>query len=272
MILTTRTRALLAGGVVAGAALVAAPGAEANDRHFTFTYETATLAAGSFELEPWTTLRIGRRYGYLGIDASLEFEVGITDRLQTAVYLHGFGLGSNETGTWRTESGFAGASSEWKYRILDQGLHGIGLAVYGEFTVTPDEVEAEARLLLDRRFGRFLLAANVVVAHQWVLTGDTPEREFELEVDVAGGWFFTPRFMLGLEVRSSNHWTLAPDVSHEDTTFFAGPTVAYSSRGYWLAASVMPQIGAAVGATGNDVRNLTSQEMVNARFLMGAHF
>jgi hypothetical protein len=57
--------------------LLATPGL-ANERHFTLSYESATLPAGAVEIEPQTTFRMGREQYYLGLDHRLEFEVGIT--------------------------------------------------------------------------------------------------------------------------------------------------------------------------------------------------
>ena len=69
-------------GLLLGAAgaLSAAP-ASANERHFTYTYESAVLPAGQRELEFWTTWRNGRAQYYSGFDHRVEYEFGITDRL-----------------------------------------------------------------------------------------------------------------------------------------------------------------------------------------------
>src|SRR5262245_5114486 len=64
------------------------PRAEANERHFTYTYETAVLPQGAKELEFWTTPRLGREDYFARFDQRLEFEVGLTNRLQTSVYLN----------------------------------------------------------------------------------------------------------------------------------------------------------------------------------------
>src|SRR5262245_32721798 len=62
--------------------------ASANDRHFTYTYETAVLAPGAREVEIWSTPRIGRTDYYTAFDERLELELGLTDRLLTAFYLN----------------------------------------------------------------------------------------------------------------------------------------------------------------------------------------
>src|SRR5262245_2737073 len=98
-----------------GAALLAAGAAEANERHFTYVYESATLPTGAKEIEIWTTPRVGREDYYRRFDQRAEFEVGLTDRLQTALYLN-FEAVSQETGdVMESEFAFGGVSSEWKY-------------------------------------------------------------------------------------------------------------------------------------------------------------
>src|SRR5262245_34530149 len=66
----------------------ALPAAYGNERHFTYTYESAVLPAQAKEIEVWTTPRLGRDDYYARFDQRLEFEVGLTDRLQTSLYLN----------------------------------------------------------------------------------------------------------------------------------------------------------------------------------------
>ncbi len=60
----------------------------AQDRVFTYTYQSPVLNKGQKEIEVWTTLRGGRNDYFRGIDHRLEFEIGLGKRLQTAFYLN----------------------------------------------------------------------------------------------------------------------------------------------------------------------------------------
>src|SRR5579871_203217 len=125
--------------------LLAPAGVRANERHFTFAYETGTLPRGVFELEPWNTVRIGRLGGdYVGWDGRLELEVGLGDRLQTSLYVNGGWTWDGTAGPTMSTGEFRGLSSEWKFRILTLGVDPMGLAAYAEVTVEPDEFELEA--------------------------------------------------------------------------------------------------------------------------------
>src|SRR4051794_25795500 len=88
--------------------------AAANDRHMTYTYESAVLAEGARELEVWTTARVGRHGYYAAFDQRLEFETGLTNRLQTSFYLNFSGITAETGGVKSSQMEFGGVSSEWK--------------------------------------------------------------------------------------------------------------------------------------------------------------
>ena len=73
---------------VLGIAVVARPTAAASERHFTYTYESSVLRPGGREIEPWNTFRLGKSDFYSRLDTRIEAELGLTDRLQTSLYLN----------------------------------------------------------------------------------------------------------------------------------------------------------------------------------------
>jgi len=79
----------------------------AQDRLFTYTYQSTVLNKGQRELEVWNTLRTGRDDFYARLDHRTEFEIGLGGRLQTAFYL-------NLTSKTKTvsESGIKSTSTE----------------------------------------------------------------------------------------------------------------------------------------------------------------
>src|SRR5262245_41793775 len=208
--------------------------AAGTERRFTYTYESATLGAGEREIEPWTTLRLGRNEYYRAIDNRLELEFGITDRLMTAWYLN---LSSATTdvpgatpGSLSRETEFEhGGSWEWKYKLLDPVADPLGLALYLEGGFTSTEVELETKLILDKRVGNFLFALNAVGEYEWNSSSGTTKQEKLFEFDAGAVYFFTPVFSAGLELRNQNE--IAPeehaDGSVEDewefSVFSAGP-------------------------------------------------
>ena len=257
---------------LAAIALGSATPAFANERHFTYTYESAVLPKGARELEIWTTARLGREEFYARFDERVEFEVGLTDRLLTAFYLNTSSTTAQIAPDAReSEFEFEGVSSEWKYKLSDPVADALGVALYGEASGGPGESELEAKLILDKQFGKLLLAANLVGAHEWDYAGVDTETEVEAEVDLGATWFFHPGFAAGVEVRNHNEIV---EGEWEHSALFAGPVVAYGSDDWWFALSVLPQLPALKKEDtpgDDDSRVLDEHEKLNARLLFSFH-
>lgn len=269
---------------IAAAALIvsfAAPVA-ASERHFTYTYESQVLNPGDVELEPWTTLRAGREDFYHRYDLRLELEVGVIENLQTALYWNMSSIAEdveveNADDEREVSFEFTGVSSEWKYKLTDSVADALGSALYFEATAAPTEAELEAKLILDKRIGPWLVAFNAVAEYEWEFEepGET-ERELVLAPVLGAGYFFAPRFMAGLEVRS--HTELGDGGSeYEHTAFFAGPVAAYAADSWWAALTVLPQIAAIKGDDEDDADEgqssleLEEHERIEVRLLLGFH-
>src|SRR5512138_3244911 len=124
--------------------------ARANERHFSYTYESAVLAPGEKEIEVWTTYRNGRDTRYTRFDERLEFEIGVLPGLQTSLYVNLTAVAQGVNGSL-AKSTEVSVSNEWKWRLLDGNVDGIGLALYGEITGGVDELELEGKLIVDKR-------------------------------------------------------------------------------------------------------------------------
>jgi hypothetical protein len=84
-------------------------------------------------------------------------ELGLTDRLQTSLYLN---MKAATADTPQSRSG---------------------------------STELEGKLILDKRVGRSLGALNLVAEHEWNFEEPETKREKTFEMDAAGCWFLTPR-------------------------------------------------------------------------------
>jgi hypothetical protein len=255
---------------VLGVLLVAvAATATASERRFTYTYESGVLRPGAREIEPWSTFRLGKSAFYGRLDTRLEAELGLTDRLQTALYLNLKAVTADTPLGRSSATELEGISSEWKLKLADPVADRAGVAVYGELSAGPSEVELEGKLILDKRVGRLLGAVNLVAEHEWELEESGTARETALEVDAAACWFLTPRFTAGLEVRS--HTVLPPEGEPTRSALFLGPTVSYAREGWWVAATVLPQVWAPKGASDGHL-DLEEHERVEVRLLFGLEF
>ncbi len=270
-----RTAALL---VCAGVA--ATTSAAANERHFTYTYETAVLQPGQLELEPWTTWRFKRESYYSRFDQRLELEAGVVDGLQTALYWNMSATTADTevtdpaTGTTQTVRGssfeFKSVSNEWKLQLADPVADPVGLGLYVEGGLGPAEAEIEAKILLDKKMGDILVAANVVGEYEVEFeSADETEKEIVVEFDLGAAYLVSDSFSLGLEVRSVSEFENGEEL--ESSTLFAGPVFGFARESWWAALSFMPQVVALKGASEDSALDLEHQERYNTRLLVGFH-
>ncbi|MEZ4220316.1 MAG: DUF6662 family protein [Polyangiaceae bacterium] len=269
-------RALL----VAGALFTCAAAASANERHFTYTYETAVLQPGQVELEPWTTWRFKRQNYYSRFDQRLEFEAGVVEGLQTALYWNMSATTADtvvvdpNTGASQTVRGsgfeFKSISNEWKLQLADPVADPVGLGLYVEGALGPAEAELEGKVLVDKKLDSVVIAANVVGEYEVEFEDpDETEKEIVLELDVGAAYFVTDRFSVGVEVRNVNEFENAEEL--ESSTLFAGPTLGFSQEGWWAAISFLPQVVALKGASEDSALDLEHQERYTTRLLLGLH-
>lgn len=256
-------------GLALGAALItlASPFAvaRASDRQFAYTYGSSVLGPDEVEFEPWTTARLGRAEFYRRFDERLEFEAGLSERLQTSLYLNFSATGQGPAAARSSAFEFEGISSEWKFKLTDPVAHPLGSALYAEVTMNALEADLEGKLILDKRVGPFLAALNLVGEREWSLEHATAAQETAVEVDAAFAWLVRHNLSLGLEARSVN--VLGPAGR---SVLFAGPALSYSTKAWWAALAFQPQLIALRGAT-NGRLNLEDQERLEARLLLGFH-
>lgn len=243
--------------------------AAGNERHFTYTYESAVLPTGAKELEVWTTPRIGREDYYVRFDERLEFEIGLTDRLMTAFYLNWSAITAEVApDTRESETEFGGVSSEWKYKLMDPVADGLGLALYGELSGGTDEFEIEGKLIVDKQVGDLILAGNLVLANEWELEADETEAEQEVEIDLAVAYFLRPGLTAGLELRNHNE---IHEGDWEHSALFFGPVFGYATDSWWAALTILPQLPALKKGADDNTRVLDEHEKLEARLLFSFH-
>ncbi len=250
--------------------LLAPRRASANERHFAYTYESATVPVGQVELEPWVTLRTGRDGYGRRMDHRVELEWGIARNVQTALYLNWSASATPEG----ERIDWQGVSNEWKWQLADPSADPVGFALYFEPGIGPAEADLELKVLADKRIGNVLLAANLIGEVEWEWTAGTaadgtPEREAEteyvLEATAAGSYLLTESVSAGLEARSHNRFAAG---GLQRAALFAGPVASWRGPGIWATGAVLLQLPALV-AEGNRTRERQGHEAVEARVVLG---
>jgi hypothetical protein len=250
--------------------------AAANDRHFSYTYETGVLAPGAREIEVSTTLRAGREEHFSALDHRLEFEVGVAENLMTAFYLNmGNTTAANEIGGLTSEFEWGGFSNEWKWKLMDPVANAVGLALYGEITYSTTGFELEPKILLDKRLGNLLLAANLVAEFEYTSGVDeTVLEEIAPDVVLGATYEFHKGAYAGVELRNHNAFinnSESGEFEHEFSSLYAGPVVSYATETWWVTFTVLPQLPALSKAEGGSILVLDDGERFNARLLLSFH-
>ncbi|MEI8087401.1 MAG: hypothetical protein WCG93_14420 [Paludibacter sp.] len=222
----------------------------AQDRLFTYTYQSNVLNKGQKEIEVWSTMRNEREKYYRAFDHSLEFELGLGSKLQTSFYLnYGYSKGintSNGNESIADENNYSFAN-EWKLKLSDPVVNPVGSAFYFEYKLATDEVELESKLIFDKQIGNTVHALNVVGEYAFINALESndktvdlkSEKEINFELNYAFAYQLNKNFSLGLEVMNQNR--------HESdqwkySLLSAGPCLSYNFEGFWVNLSFMPQI------------------------------
>ena len=193
---------------------------KAQDRQFVWSYQSNTLPKGAKDIEAWTTYRTGREYFYNRLDTRLEFETGLSNKLQTALYFNAShqsfgasidtlgGIADTSVSGIFSESEFS-ISSEWKLNIMDASTAPFGFAVYAELGLATNELEIENKLIFDKRYEKNMWALNLINEMELeyeVEKGGEVEKEWEAEPQISLSYMhmFKTNFGLGVEIISSN--------------------------------------------------------------------
>lgn len=251
--------------------LIATLSTQAQDRLFTYTYQSTVLNQGQKEIEVWNTIRTGRKDFYLRYDHRTEFEIGLGHNLQTAFYLNAttksqtaIDNGSKQLET-ENEISF---SNEWKLKLLDPVANPVGLALYGEYGIGSKEFELEGKLLIDKKINNLTFATNAVYELELEPEYEGPELEWEKEhkvdVHLAAAYSFTPKFHLTMENVCKN---VFEEGELEHSALYSGLGTSYIGDRYWINCTVLPQIAAFKGNEQGERLNLHEFEKVQFRVL-----
>ena len=222
----------------------------AQDRLFTYTYQSGVLNKGQKEMEVWTTVSNGRDHFYRGIEHRMEFEVGLGSNLQTSVYLN-YGYSSaieeeNGVQSLVNETGYS-VSNEWKLKLSDPIANKLGSALYVEGELSPIETALEGKILLDKQFGNLTSALNLVgefvnekeFETVGTLVNTKHIGELNLEWNYGLSYKMNEHLAFGFEAFNQNQFVAS---KWSNSVLLLGPCFSYSTNGFWVNLSCMPQI------------------------------
>ncbi len=244
--------------------VVITTGLFAQDRLFTYTYQSAVLNKGQHELEVNNTFRTGKTDYFARLDNRTEVEIGLGNNLQTSFYLNITSITQTESSALKTEHEVS-LSNEWKYKLADPVADPVGLALYGEYTVGTSEYELEGKLIGDKKLGKFDLAANA--SYEFEAETFVPNvwgKEGKADLNVALAYELNPHFHLTFENSFQNVFAEG-ELKH--SALYTGLGISYVQEKFWVNFSVMPQITSFKGTTINSTLNLDEFEKLQCRLL-----
>jgi len=243
---------------------------QAQDRSFTYTYQSSVLNKGQRDLESWNTVRIGRDDFYARYDNRTEYEIGLGKSLQTSFYLNLTSITqtlNENSGKALTTANEIGFSNEWKLKLLDPVANSLGLALYGEVGISSNEYELEGKIILDKKIGNLTIAANAVYAQEFAPVYMNNKLEWEIEKTIEGylafAYALSPKFNLTLENAYKNVFV---DNELEHSALFSGLGFSYVQENFWVNFTAMPQLTSFKGESNNNL-NLNEYEKVQFRLL-----
>lgn len=247
----------------------------AQDRFFGRTYTSNVLPKGNVDLELWHTSRFGHTGQFFhAMDQRMELEVGLGSNVQTAFYFNRFQKSFSNAAEEIVHASEMGFSNEWKWRVT-KPTSSIGTALYGEVGVKGDEVELETKLILDKSFGKNLLAFNLVYELEHEIERENGKTKLELaetplELDLAYMRNVSPALGLGLEVVNHNDVVKG---NWNNSVLYAGPTLNYRGNRWFAIVNYLPQLSnlrQTAASPHNKV--LDEHERAEARVLIGFSF
>ncbi|MEA2696274.1 MAG: hypothetical protein QOI66_545, partial [Myxococcales bacterium] len=221
----TRTTWTVAVFVGLACQALAAPAA-ANPRPLPFTYQSESLPEGAGEVEqfvdfvPIRALSAGGNpTWYNASQFQTEIEYGLTDRLELALYFTFVPNAGDRVVAAPALTEGNGSKQRVRYRLADPAAWPVDVALYGEVSENEREIELEAKIILQRRFGRLRLMTNLWAEREFYFDGT---KEWVLNSTAGTTYEFSPRFHLGFE-----GWLRAeyPDGQVGGRAFNLGPHV-----------------------------------------------
>ncbi len=200
-------------------ALLLVPGiAGATPHPLPFSYNYETLMKDQLEIEQYADL-VPIRVQRMNADGSFknlydtaatlvtEIEYGLTDRIELGFY---FQL-KQEASADGPALLFDGVKQRLRIRLGEPGKWPVDVGLYLELAEAHDELELEEKILLQKRFGKFIAVANLWVEQEYRFQSDAKEVEFIYNPTVGVTYQVSPKLFAGIEYWTRGHFESKAD-------------------------------------------------------------
>jgi hypothetical protein len=223
--------------------------ARANPRPLPFSYPYATLGHKDAEVEQFVDLTWVRSLDESGTmvwaPASVlttELEYGLSDHAELGLYLQlsdypnaGAGNGGMHVD---------GLKQRLRLRLGEAEQWPVNVALYVEVAELRNEIELEAKVILEKRLGRMVLVTNLWAEHELYFSG---RREWVLHPTAGATFQFSPALIAGLEYWMSMEidarhpaW---PQGFNPSAQHHLGPTLMLQFSRFWWSTGAYLRLG-----------------------------
>lgn len=225
--------------------------ARADDQPFISLYTTDIQPEHGREIEQWLSWKAGHAGESSNeFRSRTEFEYGITDDLQGALYLnYDWSRVRPHAPPGPAESAdFLGASGELIWRVMNVYFDPIGLAFYVEPSFSAREYSFETKILLQRNFfdHRLRGAVNINFEDVWEKNAlGTRDASSALEFNAGLSYNITPDFSAGVEFdneRGFDGLILGGAAAATTDSYFIGPTIQYIGHPWAITFGAQTQL------------------------------
>lgn len=235
------------------------------ERDFALTWTSATLSAGHHDLEAWVTPRLVRADDAFALtEARFVLTAGLSEWLETSAALELPFLSSPTSSTVDPR-----VSSLWKFAPWKAGGP-LGFGGLARVSVGFDVLELEARLFVDKRLGRLLLAANASYERSFFRIPRTGV-DTRLEESVGARFALGEHATFGLELRVKSSFRR---LWYQGSAVYVGPTMSFRLAHTWVSVGALAQVAAdkAKADRGNgEPAELRDNERFVLRLVVGSH-
>jgi len=221
-----KTKKQTTGYVMLLLVLLGASLARGDRRSYVWTYEYMTMPKGHSELEYYLTHKVTDFHDYDNKNTwqpQLEFEYGLTDRWDLAVYQRWQQTNTDTDDKFE----YTGTKLRTRYRIGEKGMYPLDTLLYLEY-IKPDGSDApeimEGKLILAKDFGKLNVAYNQILK-----VGINNEGGNENEYAFGLSYEFNPSWKVGLETTGN----------YTEDKYYLGPTVSWASEKFWVGLGAL---------------------------------
>ena len=244
-------RYLKTGVLLAGLAAALTGSARADDQPFAMAVTTDIEAQDEKEIEQQITWSSGHgREAFQEIESNTEFEYGVRDDFQAALYLNYDWSRTRPHDPWvpAETSSLPGISGEFIYRFLNVYFDPVGLAVYVEPSIGNGTRSFEVKTLLQKNFfnDRLRAVLNINLEDNWDKNSfGHYDQSSALEFFTGLAYNLTPEWSLAAEFdneRGFDGLILGGAPRYAQNAYFAGPTLSYDGEPFHVVLGVQAQL------------------------------